>query len=179
MLRQYVHQFGQKLVRRRRLGPREASDRCTASSPEHPRPDCPGVGGTLGNGMYILVGEVSAHEAGPADRHLLLAGRSAYSFIRALLCRVGSPGTMLRLCVSLQLHHHGSAVRLHWLNLILSYVMGDDGVGKGVGLQIRNSEEVLSLINLGKLCCQPCGLMGYCGRKKPTSSFYLDQPRFL
>lgn len=66
MLRQYVHQFGQKLVRRRRLGPREASDRCTARRLNTLDLIALGLGGTLGNGMYILVGQVSAYEAGPA-----------------------------------------------------------------------------------------------------------------
>uniref|UniRef100_A0A8B9Y9H1 Cationic amino acid transporter C-terminal domain-containing protein n=1 Tax=Bos mutus grunniens TaxID=30521 RepID=A0A8B9Y9H1_BOSMU len=110
MLRQYVHQFGQKLVRRQRLRPREGPEKRTARRLNTLDLIALGLGGTLGNGMYILVGEVSVYEAGPAIIICyLLAGLST---LLSGLCYADYV-TMGQLC----------AFITGW-NLILSYVMG-------------------------------------------------------
>ena len=66
MLCQDVHQFGQKLICRRPLEPRGESESGRAHCLNTIDLTALGVSGTLGAGIYIVVGEVAVYEAGPA-----------------------------------------------------------------------------------------------------------------
>ncbi|XP_060992574.1 cationic amino acid transporter 3-like [Dama dama] len=67
MLRQDVHQFGQKLVRRRPLEPRAGAESRLSRCLNTLDLVALGVGSTLGAGVYILAGEVAKNKAGPAS----------------------------------------------------------------------------------------------------------------
>lgn len=138
MLQQYVHQFGQKLARRRPLEPKEESESRLSCCLNTLDLVSLGVSSTLGAGVYILVGEVAKNKAAPAS--IICFFVAALSTMLSGLC-YADLGARVPCAGSVYLYSYVTMGQLcafivDW-DFILSYVIGEM-IGSGVVWGLRS-----------------------------------------
>ena len=172
MLRQYVRQFGQKLVHRRGEDTIKESDGLVVH-PSATELVFLGVGRNLGAGLYIVVGAVAKYVAGPAIAIcLLVAGLSS---LMSRLCYVEFDARVPRsssayVCSYITMGQLWAFV-VGW-NIILLFFIGKvmgpgNRVGERWGTKVRKLGDGIAVSFMGTLSPDLWGEVGNSGWKTP------------